>query len=392
MIGSNSRVCVAIVCVLLLAQTVAGVFADVPARTAGGQALVVPQGHLDLGEVYHVTPGMGTQFMLHSDAPLLRMTATCNRVVGYFVTPFDIAEGQLPLLAGALRIPVASLTTASERFDQQLRSPAALSAAQYPEITFHMTGVSDSKLIEENNGRRRYTLTVAGQLQVKDRPLELELPMRLTLAPFTWQTMPLSVGDLLILRGEIDVKAADLVIVPTGRTSSDVAPEVVTLDFFLLCSTMSPERNLDPNVRHEDHFKQLQFLTLVRDFDDPEKGYEFGRAFMKEVWDDAPAINRLAWATLTEEGIKTRDLAFALEAAQRANQLTEFKDPRLLNTLARVQYERADVDAALKWARKAVEHIEDATPDVVPQIRAALQRYEARAGGEQDQEQQQQQE
>lgn len=392
MIGSNSRVCAAVISVLLLAQTVAGGFADVPARTAGGQALVVPQEHLDLGEVYHVTPGTGTQFMLHSDAPLLRMTATCNRVVGYFVTPFDIAEGQVPLLAGALRIPVASLTTGSERFDQQLHSPAALSAAQYPEITFRVTGVSDSKLIEENNERRRYTLTVTGQLQVKDKPLELELPMRLTLAPFTWQTMPLSVGDLLILRGEIDVKAADLVIVPTGRTSSDIAPEVVTLDFFLMCSTMSPERNLDPDVGHEDHFKQLQFLTLVRDFDDPGKGYEFGRAFMKEVWDDAQALNRLAWTTLTEEGIKTRDLAFALEAAQRANQLTEFKNPRLLNTLARVQYERTDVDAALKWARKAVEHIEDATPDVAPQIRAALQRYEAQAGQEQGQKQEQERE
>ncbi len=142
---------------------------------------------------------------------------------------------------------------------------------------------------------------------------------------------------------------------------------------------MSPERNLFPDITHEQFCKQLRFLTLVRDFDDPEKGYEFGRTFMREIWDDAQALNRLASATLTEEGIKTRDLGFARKAAQRANELTEFQDPELLHTLAQVHLERADLESALKYARQAAEGLEGAAPPLAAEVRATLQRCEAQA-------------
>jgi len=141
---------------------------------------------------------------------------------------------------------------------------------------------------------------------------------------------------------------------------------------------MSPERNLFPDITHEQYRKQLRFVTLLRDFDDPEKGYEFGRTFMHESWGDAQVLNRLSWAALTEDGIKTRDLAFALKAARRANELTGSKEADVLNTLARAYYERGDLDAALKWQRQAAEQLEGAAPQVTAQVRSALERYEAR--------------
>ena len=312
----------------------------VPPRSDGGQALVIPDGHVEMGEVYHVTPGTGTQLMWHGEAPLLRATTTCNRIVGYFVAPFDLEEGQAPLLAGGLRIPVASFSTGMEQYDAQLQSAQALNGAEYPEMIFRMTGVSDVKPVAEESGRQSYTLKVAGDLTVKDKTAKLEIPMRLTFQPFTWATMQLGMGDKLILRGKCEVKLADIGMVPQGRPNPDMNFLTGEFDFYLMCSTMSPERNLYPNITHEQYRKQLRFVTLLRDFNDPEQGYKLGRKFMQEIWDNGEALNRLAWATLTESGIKTRDLAFAMKAAQRANELAEFKSPESLNTLARVYYER----------------------------------------------------
>lgn len=379
MLQFNSISGATVLLVMLLTSATSLASGEVPPRSEGGQTLVVPQEHLDLGEVYYVSPGVGTQLIWNSDAALLRVMATCNRVVGYMVTPFDIEEGQTPLLAGALRIPVASLSTGSEQHDGELHGQRALNAAEYPEITFRITRVGDSKLISEEKERKSYTLNVTGELQVKDRTVEVEVPMRLTLAPFTWQTARLGMGDALILRGRFDVKIADLGLERPRQASTELSADLATLDLYLLCNTASPERNLYPNIKHEHHRRQLRFLTLVRDFNDPEKGYAFGHKYMREIWDDAQALNRLAWATLTEEDLRTRDLAFAWKAAQRANELTEFKDAALLNTLARVYSDKGELETALKWARRAVEHLEDADRAVAARVRAALQRYESQA-------------
>jgi polyisoprenoid-binding protein YceI len=358
--------------------------ADVPPRSEGGQTLAVPEEHLKLGDVYYVMPGEDTQVLCTSDAPLQHVAATCQRVVGYVVAPFEIEGEQAPLLTGAFRIPAAALRTGRTDFDQLLRSPPMLNAAAFPEITFHLTRVSDAKLVSEERGRRNYTLNLAGELKTKDKSLDLEMPAQLNFIPFTWQTMGRSVGELLVLRAKFDVKLSDLGIEKPDRTFAERVADVVHVDVCLFCNTMSPETLLDPDIKREHYLKQLRFLTLVRDFDDPDKGYEYGRAFRKEIWDDAQALNRLAWVTLTEEGMATRDLGFALQTAQRANERTDFKDPALLNTLARAHADKGDLDAALKWSRAAAALLETAKPDVAEQVRAALARYEAQAGKNSD--------
>ncbi len=363
----------------LLVSLVRAASADVPSRSPGGQALVVPGEHLDLGDVYYVLPSTGTQLTWTADAPLTHVVATCNRVVGYFVAPFDLEEGQAPLLAGAIRIPVASLRIGITGLDRELHGESVLHVAEYPEITLEITSVSDSKLVSDENGKKSYTLSAACRFTVKDKPLELDLPLRVTLMPFTWMTAQLGMGDALILRTEFDVQRADLPMQAPPRPNPDLHPESHHLEFFLVCNTMSPERNLYPDISHDVYRKQLRFITLLRDFNDAEKGYEFGRAFMQEIWDDPQALNRLAAATLDEAGIETRDLAFVLRAAQRANDLTESKDPELLSTLARVYYEKGELATAIKWARQAVENVGDAAQPISEQLRETLQRYESQA-------------
>lgn len=368
-----------ILAAVCLASSIAAVCGEVPPRSDGGQTLAVPQDQLDVGDVYYVTPGEDNQLICISDAALQRVTVTCSRIVGYVVVPFDLEEGKAPLVAGAFRIPVAALETGCAESADLLRGPTVLNAAQYPEITFRILRVTDVKPAGEEERRKSFTLTVAGELTVKDKTVELEMPVRMSLIPFTWKTMGRNVGELLTLRAKLDVKLADLGLEKPGAAFAERIADTLNLDLFLLCNTMTPEKLLDPAIKKEHHLKQMRFLTLVRDFNDPEKAYEFGRAYLRDIWSDAQALNRLAWATLTETGIQTRDLGFVTKAAQRANELTEFKDPALLNTLARVCYDKADLDAALKWARQSVENLDSTPAPVAEEIRATLKRYEAQA-------------
>jgi len=356
---------------------------DVPARSIAGQTLQVPEEQLDLGEVYHVVPGPGTQLAWTHDAPLVRVLAICNRAVGYFVTPFDIEPDKSPVLAGALRIPVASLKTGRQQYDGEFHGPRALNAGEYPEITLRLQETRNAKLTADKDGRRSFTLDAVGELTVRDKTIRVSFPLQVQLVPFTWQTMRVDIGDLLIVRGEISVKTADLGF-DTTASNKDFLAETATLDLCLMCSTVSPENNLDPAIKDEHSREQMRFFTLLRDFNDPEKGYKVGRAYMRTIWDDAQALNRLAQATLTEEDIQTRDLAFILRAARRANELTEFKDAALLCTLAHVQSERGDPEAALKWARAAEGLLEGAPQHVAAEVRGALARYEERCKHNQD--------
>jgi hypothetical protein len=98
---------------------------------------------------------------------------------------------------------------------------------------------------------------------------------------------------------------------------------------------------------------------------------------MREIWDDAAGLNRLAWATLTEPGIRRRDLAFVTELMDRAGVLSAGRNGPILNTLARLSCEKGDLAGAVEFARRAVAQLGDLPADEAAPIRAALAGYEA---------------
>jgi thiol-disulfide isomerase/thioredoxin len=91
---------------------------------------------------------------------------------------------------------------------------------------------------------------------------------------------------------------------------------------------------------------------------------------IEQVWDDAQELNGIAWNIAAEDWVG--DLDQALLAALRANELTEEKNVSILDTVARVFYERGDLDAAIVWQKKAIA-IDDSNPEIL----AALKRYES---------------
>jgi Flp pilus assembly protein TadD len=69
----------------------------------------------------------------------------------------------------------------------------------------------------------------------------------------------------------------------------------------------------------------------------------------------AAAQNHLGWLLATCPDAKYRDGKKALAAASRACELTAFKSPAMLNTLAAACAETEDLDAAVRWQARAVE-------------------------------------
>ena len=92
-------------------------------------------------------------------------------------------------------------------------------------------------------------------------------------------------------------------------------------------------------------------------------------------WDNANALNTIAWRIADSADVKNRDFKVALKAAKRANELTDEKNAANLDTLARVYYETGKLKKAIMWQRKAVEALPDDSP-MAEGILEALKKYE----------------
>ncbi len=353
--------------------------ADVPSRSASGQTLCVPEEQKTLGEVYYVLAGAGTQLTWQTDSPLLRVGATCNRVVGYWVAPFDMENGKPPLFAGAMRVPVASFVTGYFQYDAALHGADGFNLAEHPEILVSFVSASPARNVVFEDIRERCEFTLVGELTIKGKKVRFESPVHMATHPFSRPTEQFHPSDLLILRMKFSLSLEEMGITFDTGFGTGFPSKNAEWELSLVCTTLRPEKNLDPRVNDERYVKHLQFMTQLRDFNNPSEAYAIGRAFMKESWDDSRMLNELALGILTDEHVKRKDLHFIEQAAKRANELSEHKDPQHLNTLALLYYERGDVNSAVKWARKAVENLEGQPFFVGPPIRAALAAYEAEA-------------
>jgi hypothetical protein len=105
-----------------------------------------------------------------------------------------------------------------------------------------------------------------------------------------------------MLRTKFEVPLADVGIATTSPIGPGFAGREAAVELYLMCSTIHPNQNFDPRIRTEMYVKQLQFMTQLRDFRDPVNAYVYGRAYMKEIWDDSRMLNDLALNVLTEAG------------------------------------------------------------------------------------------
>jgi hypothetical protein len=134
------------------------------------------------------------------------------------------------------------------------------------------------------------------------------------------------------------------------------------------------DRLIATDLERSDRHRLRKFIVLLKHVDDPEAAYAVAREMARDKWDDADALNEIAWLIVDEPGIGTRDLTFAMEIALRANELTEGKSPYVLDTVARVFWEQGELGTAIAWQHRAVQQAVG-TPWERP-LRRTLRRYE----------------
>ena len=85
-----------------------------------------------------------------------------------------------------------------------------------------------------------------------------------------------------------------------------------------------------------------------------EQASKLRTELVEQSWEEASTLNNIAW-TVAKRGPED-DLDLAMRAAKRASELNDGTDASSLDTVARVHYELGNLDEAIRWQRKAVEH------------------------------------
>ena len=71
---------------------------------------------------------------------------------------------------------------------------------------------------------------------------------------------------------------------------------------------------------------------------------------------DFVLLNTIAWEIATVHTGDNRDLDLAMQAAMSASEATNHSNAMILDTVARVHYEKGDFPQAVNWQSKAVKY------------------------------------
>jgi predicted Zn-dependent protease len=94
--------------------------------------------------------------------------------------------------------------------------------------------------------------------------------------------------------------------------------------------------------------------------------------------DWVPALNRLAWVLATASDEKFRDGPAAVLLAQKANRITGYRNPDLLDTLAAAYAEAGRFPDAVQTAQRAMAAaVSSGNQELAGKIAPRLERYKA---------------
>jgi len=110
--------------------------------------------------------------------------------------------------------------------------------------------------------------------------------------------------------------------------------------------------------------------SAIKDY---RKALEFG---IEETTQRSGVLNNLAWVLATSPKDDVRDGDLAIKFGTEAAELTEFKEPHILSTLAAAYAEKGNFEDAKKWSTKAVEIGREEKHEQIEQLELELKSYE----------------
>jgi hypothetical protein len=109
-----------------------------------------------------------------------------------------------------------------------------------------------------------------------------------------------------------------------------------------------------------------------------EKLTELAKQLSEVKTKNGMLLNEWAWTILTDEHIKTPDIAIATQLAKTAVEVSEAKEAGILDTYARALFDGGKLADAVAWQKKAIAAAAD--EDMKKELSATLKKYEAKAG------------
>jgi thiol-disulfide isomerase/thioredoxin len=133
----------------------------------------------------------------------------------------------------------------------------------------------------------------------------------------------------------------------------------------------------------EPQFGMVKFQVLASMVDSQDKALKYGQHLVKSVVKDDPGLlNNVAWLILRPEAKKKPEAQFiklALQAAQRADELTQGKEPTVADTLARAYFMSGNAAKALETQERAIKLSEGGELDKDQGMKDRLAEYQKAA-------------
>jgi thiol-disulfide isomerase/thioredoxin len=109
------------------------------------------------------------------------------------------------------------------------------------------------------------------------------------------------------------------------------------------------------------YLSMIKFQYLLGKFKRTDEAYSYGKTIINEIAKNNPVLlENMADFIVSGPGIERRDLEMAHQAAERAVELTDSREPAVLETLARVCFEMKDFKQAHAELSKAIALVDDA--------------------------------
>lgn len=133
---------------------------------------------------------------------------------------------------------------------------------------------------------------------------------------------------------------------------------------------------IEKNPKKFGELAVRKYMVLYFRLERRDEATAYGKdVFGRIINEDAKALNLLAWEIATAPAAD-RDMDLALKAAERADELTKGEDPSVIDTVAKVHFERGDVAKAIELQKKAVSLAKE--PALKADLQSRLEEYEGK--------------